>query len=236
MKRFGFANSFMMMGVALVLERCGVVVSSQTITDQHAAKVGAEHCSHDTASAALINQIKGAMCINENPQPPTWAANPPAGLIAVNHRCLAQFFSDRLILALYFGSESIQRLGKPTGTQGFSHREPLSFVEISGQGQGAGSELDAGSAAGQRHLQRMAGADMLTTPGTGGLVSGQPCHLRTHRRNVFDKLFELRLINKVPTPAVRTSTELNFNALIDMIGAVTEGSGMSGLASRSLRL
>jgi hypothetical protein len=60
--------------------------------------------------------------------------------------------------------------------------------------------------------------------------------MRTHRRNVFDKLFEPRLINKVSSPAVRTSTELDFNALIDMIGVVTEGSGMSGLASRSLRL
>jgi len=60
--------------------------------------------------------------------------------------------------------------------------------------------------------------------------------MRAHRWNVFDKLFELRLINKLPTPAVRTSTELDFNALIDMIGVVTEGSGMSGLASRALGL
>src|SRR6516165_2355311 len=187
------------------------------------------------------------MCINENPQPPAWSADPPAGLIAMNHRCLAQFFSDRLILALYFGSESIQGLGQPAGTQlqaetiaqddaGFSHGEPLGFVEISRQGQGAGSELDAGSADSQRHLQRMAGTDMLTTPDTGGLISSQPCYMRAHRRNVFDKLFELRLINKLPTPTVRTSTELDFNALIDMIGVVTEGSGMSGLASRALGL
>ena len=100
----------------------------------------------------------------------------------------------------------------------------------------AGSELDAGSTDGQRHLQRMAGTDMLTTPDTGGLISSQPCYMRTHRRNVFDKLFERRLINKLPTPTVRTSTELDFNALIDMIGVVTEGSGMSGLASRALGL
>ena len=77
---------------------------------------------------------------------------------------------------------------------------------------------------------------MLTTPDTGGLISSQPCYMRTHRRNVFDKLFERRLINKLPTPTVRTSTELDFNALIDMIGVVTEGSGMSGLASRALGL
>jgi hypothetical protein len=60
---------------------------------------------------------------------------------------------------MYFGSESIQRLGKPAGTQlqaktiaqddaGLSHGKPLGFVEISRQGQGTGSELDAGGASG----------------------------------------------------------------------------------------
>src|SRR6516165_2769682 len=117
MKRFGFADGFKMMGVALLLERCCVVVNSQTVTDQHAAKVATEQLGKHTTSPALSNQIKGVVGINKNPQPPTWSANPPAGLSAVNHRCLAQCLSNRLILALYFGSESIQRLGKPTGTQ-----------------------------------------------------------------------------------------------------------------------
>src|SRR5580704_8119569 len=242
MKRFGLADGFKMMGVALLLERCCVVVNSQTVTDQYAGKVATEQFSKHTTSPTLINQIKGVVCINENPQPPTWSADPPAGLIAVNHRCLAQFLSNGLILALYFGSESIQRLGKPARTQlqaktiaqddaGFSHREPLGFVEISRQGQGAGSELDAGRPGGQRHLQWMAGTDMLTTAGTGGLVSSQPCHLRTHRRNVFDKLFDPRLINKVSSPAVRTSRQFSFNRLIDMIGLMTKSAGMSVLAS-----
>src|SRR6516165_10346863 len=145
MKRFGFADGFKMMGVALLLERCCVVVNSQTVTDQHAAKVATQQLGKHTTSPALSNQIKGVVGINKNAQPPTWSANPPAGLSAVNHRCLAQCLSNRSILALYFGSESIQRLGKPTGTQlqaktiaqdhaGFSHRDPLGFVEISRQG------------------------------------------------------------------------------------------------------
>src|SRR6516162_9433284 len=245
MKRFGLANSFKMMGVALLLERCCVIVNRQTVTDQHAGKVGTEQVGQHTTSPALINQIKGVACINEDPQPPTRSADPPASLIAVNHSCLAQFFNNGLILALYFGSESIQRLGKPTGTQlqvetiaqdeaGFSHREPLSFVQISGQGQGAGSELDTGGAGGQRHLQRMAGMDILTTASTGGLVSNQPCHMRTHQRNIFDKLFDPRLSNKVSGPAVRTSTELGFNRVIDMLGLVTKSAEMSMLASGRL--
>jgi hypothetical protein len=140
----------------------------------------AEQFGHDTASPALINQVKGALCINEDPQPPTWAADPPAGLIAVNHSCLAQFFTNGLILALYFGSESIQGLGKPTGTQlrlkqsrkmrrVFRIESPLALLRSAAKARGAGSELDAGSAGGQRHLQRMAGTDILTTPGTGGM-------------------------------------------------------------------
>src|SRR5262249_22067546 len=184
---------------------------------------------------------------SKNPQPPARAGDPPAGFVAMKYRCLAQFGRDGVVLGLDFASEPIQCLGKPAGTQlqakaivqdgtGFSHRESLCLVEISGESQGAGSELGAGSAGGQRHLQRMAGTDILTTPGTGGLVSNQPCHMRTHRRNVFDKLFELQLINKLLSSAVRTSTELNFNALIDMIGVVAEGSAMSVLASRSLGL
>src|SRR6516164_2420024 len=96
MKRFGLADGFKMMGVALLLERCCVVVNSQTVTDQHAAKVATEQLGKHTTSPALSNQIKGVVGINKNPQPPTWSANPPAGLIAVNHRCLAQCLSNRL--------------------------------------------------------------------------------------------------------------------------------------------
>src|SRR5215469_3140260 len=100
MKRFGLADGFKMMGVALLLERCYVVVNSQTVTDQHPGKVAAEQFGQHTTAPALINQIKGVVCINENPQPPTWSADPPAGLIAVHHRCLPQCLSNRLILAL----------------------------------------------------------------------------------------------------------------------------------------
>jgi hypothetical protein len=67
MKRFGLANGFMMMGVALVLDRSDVVVSSQTVTDQHAAELCAEQFGNDATSTALINHIKGALCIDENP-------------------------------------------------------------------------------------------------------------------------------------------------------------------------
>jgi hypothetical protein len=99
------------------LECGGVVVNSQTVTDQHAAKVCAEQLGNDTTSTALINYIKGAPWVNENPPPPAWAADPPAGLIAMNYRCLAQFLGDGIILGLDFGSESIQRLGKPSSAQ-----------------------------------------------------------------------------------------------------------------------
>ena len=42
-KGFGLADGFMMMGVAFLLERGGVVVDSQAVTDEDAAKVFSEN-------------------------------------------------------------------------------------------------------------------------------------------------------------------------------------------------
>jgi hypothetical protein len=42
------------------------------------------------------------------------------------------------------------------------------------------------------------------------------------------------LINKVSTPAVGTSTEFDLRVLIDLIGLMTKGAGMSVLASGPL--
>src|SRR6266446_5212941 len=75
----------------------------------------------------------------------------------------------------------------------------------------------------------MAGTDTLTTAHTGSFISGQPCHTRAHRGNVFDCLLDLRLINEVSTPAVRTNTEFDLRVLIDLIGLVTEDSWMPRL-------
>src|SRR6266436_10203176 len=80
----------------------------------------------------------------------------------------------------------------------------------------------------------MAGTDTLTTAHTGSFISGQPCHTRAHRGNVFDCLLDLRLINEVSTPAVRTNTEFDLRVLIDLIGLVTEDSWMPPLASGAL--
>ena len=59
----------------------------------------------------------------------------------------------------------------------------------------------------------MCGTLALPALDTGGLVSGQPCNVGAHRRNVFDELFDLALINKLPTAAVGTSTELDLKML-----------------------
>jgi hypothetical protein len=80
----------------------------------------------------------------------------------------------------------------------------------------------------------MAGTDTLTALRTGCLVSGQPCHTRADRRNVFDCLFYLGLISKVFATAVRTNTESHFNILVDVIGLLAKSTGMSMLASGAL--
>jgi hypothetical protein len=58
-KGFGFADGFMMMGVAFVLERSGVVIGCQTVADQDAAEVFSENVVKQVTSAALSSDIEG---------------------------------------------------------------------------------------------------------------------------------------------------------------------------------
>ena len=106
-----------MMGVAFVLERSGVVVDRQTVADQDAAEVFSENVAQELTSAALSNDIEGEQLGSENPQPPARAGDPPAGFIAMNHRCLAQFCRDGVVLGFYFGSEPIKGLRKAAGAE-----------------------------------------------------------------------------------------------------------------------
>ena len=46
----------------------------------------------------------------ENPQPPARAGDPPAGLIAMKRRGLAQFCCEGVVLGFYFGRQPIHRL------------------------------------------------------------------------------------------------------------------------------
>src|ERR1700719_3390830 len=80
----------------------------------------------------------------------------------------------------------------------------------------------------------MFGTDTLTASHTGTLVSGQRCHVGTHRGNVFNELVERMLILELRATAVRAGTELDLNLLIQMIGLVPEGARMSALAPRPL--
>ena len=76
--------------------------------------------------------------------------------------------------------------------------------------------------------------DTLTAPHTGGLVSGQPCDVGAHGRNVFNELLDRMGILELATTAVWTGTELDLEVLIDMIRLAPEGARMSTLAPRPL--
>jgi hypothetical protein len=52
-KVFGFADGFMMMGVAFLLEPGGAVVDRQTVADQDTAEVFSENVAQEVTSAAL---------------------------------------------------------------------------------------------------------------------------------------------------------------------------------------
>src|ERR1700686_3785653 len=96
----------MMMGVAFVLERSGVVVDSQTVADQDTTEVFSENVAQELTSAALSNDIEGEQLGSENPQPPARAGDPPAGFITMKHRCPAQFYSEGVVLGFYFGIDA----------------------------------------------------------------------------------------------------------------------------------
>ena len=84
----------MMMGVAFLLDRSGVVVDSQPVADQDTTEVFSENVAQELTSAALSNDIEGEQLGSENPQPPARAGDPPAGFIAMKRRCPAQFYSN----------------------------------------------------------------------------------------------------------------------------------------------
>jgi hypothetical protein len=61
------------------------------------AEAIAQNVVEQVTSAALSNDIEGEQFGRENPQPPTWADHPPAGLIAMKDRGLAQFCQEGVI-------------------------------------------------------------------------------------------------------------------------------------------
>src|SRR6202163_2477000 len=150
----------MMMGVAFLLERSGVVVDSQTVADQDTTEVFSENVAQELTSAALSNDIEGEQLGSENPQPPARAGDPPAGFIAMKRRRLAQLCSEGALLWFYFASEPIKGLRKAAGAKlqaetiaqngtGFAHGKPFGLVEIGSHSKGSWTEVHTGRADGQ---------------------------------------------------------------------------------------
>ena len=88
----------MLMGVAFLLDRSGVIVDRQTVGDQDAAEVFSQNVVEEVRAAALSNDIEGEQLGRKNPQPPARAGDPPTGLIAMKRRCLAQFCRESVVL------------------------------------------------------------------------------------------------------------------------------------------
>src|ERR1700759_5236001 len=80
----------------------------------------------------------------------------------------------------------------------------------------------------------MLGTHSLPASHTGGVVSGQPCDVGTHRRNIFNELLDPILVLELRAPALWTGTELDFEGLIDLLRLWSTGARMSGLAPRPL--
>src|ERR1700719_4117001 len=80
----------------------------------------------------------------------------------------------------------------------------------------------------------MLGTDALTASHTGGVVSGQPCDVGAHRRNIFDELLDRILALELRATALWTGTELDLERLIDLLRLWPAGARMSPLAPRPL--
>src|SRR5580692_13195370 len=144
----------MLMGVAFLLDRSGVIVDRQTVGDQDAAKVFSQDVVEEVTAAALSNDIEGEQLGRKNPQPPARAGDPPAGLIARKRRCLAQFCRQSVVWGFYFGGQPIHRLREPTGAElqaeaiaqngtGFAHGKAFGLVEIGRQSKGSWAKRSA---------------------------------------------------------------------------------------------
>jgi hypothetical protein len=152
------ANGFMMMGVAFLLERRGVVVDSQTVADEDAAEVFSDNLLQQFTSATLNNDVEGQQLGSKNPQPPARTGDPPAGLITMKRRCLAQFCGQGVVLGFDFESEPIKGLGEAAGAElqaktiaqngaGFAHGKPFGLVKIGSQSEGSWTDVHTGRAA-----------------------------------------------------------------------------------------
>src|ERR1700746_492625 len=142
----------MMMGVAFLLERRGVVVDSQTVANQDAAEVFSDNLLQQFTAAALNNDIEGQQLGSKDPQPPARSGDPPAGLITMKRRCLAQFCGQGVVLGFDFESEPIKGLREAARAElqaktiaqngtGFTHGKPFGLVEIGSQSQGFWTKL-----------------------------------------------------------------------------------------------
>ena len=108
-------------------------------------------------SAALSDDIEGEQLGRKNPQPPTRTSDPPAGLVAMKCRRLAQFCGEGIVLGFDSDSEPIKGLRQAAGTElqaktiaqngaGFAHGKPFGLVEIGSQSQGSWTEVHPGRA------------------------------------------------------------------------------------------
>ncbi len=80
----------------------------------------------------------------------------------------------------------------------------------------------------------MLGTDSLTASHTGGVISGQPCNVGAHRRNIFNELLDRVVVLELRATALWTGTEFDLQGLIDLLRLWPAGARMSALTPRSL--
>ena len=241
------ADRYEMMSVALVLDEGGVVVDVQAVADQDAVKVGAKRIVNHFSAPAFHDAIECRPRIGEDPEPPLWLANPPAGFVDVDERGVANFSRELVARGFNASGDSVERLAQTARCQfeaadvfehgaRLAHRQAVGFVELDGDGEGARTKVNAGRCSRGRNLQRMGGNDLGAAVGALPAISDKARDMRAHGRNIFDELLDLFDFHKRLAVAVIASFKWFIDFFVDVVGFGSMRARVSLLTSRLFAL
>jgi hypothetical protein len=203
-----------------------VVIGQAAIRGQDALEVRAQDIEDHIAAAIISDGIDGDVAMGEDPQPGRERADPPTGLIRIDHAALPNSIQQFCVHWASRVSQLLIRLAPaaPADLQAkrivehFTHfaiRDAQTMLEVGGQRFGTGSDHDRGRTGRLRALFGMLRAYSFLTGPTVATVGHKARRLHFHHRNVRDEL--LMLVDLSQLAATRwTAAQFGFLCLADL--------------------